>query len=187
MKRLLALLLFFSLTIFSCQEEIYYPKPKAKLRLLYPKATYKTIQLDNCPYEFKINTLAKVERIKDCNITLNYPNMDLAIDLTYIPLHSKMNLSQAIAGVNKIATEHIKRGDGYLQHPFESEENIGMVIEVKGNVASNAQFYVSDKKKHFLSGSIFFKHKPAIDSLLPAVNYLHNDIKTIIETVKWKG
>jgi gliding motility-associated lipoprotein GldD len=172
------------LNLVSCQEEDYFPKAKAKLALNYPKANYKTIKLDNCPYDFKINTLAEVRRKKDCNITLIYPNIDLAIDLTYISINN--DIKKAVAGVNKIATEHIKRGDGFLQHPFENETNIGMVIEVKGNVASNAQFYVTDKKKHFLSGSLYFKSRPQIDSLLPAVHYLNNDIKVIMETVKWK-
>ena len=172
------------LSFVACQEETNYPKPKAKLRLSYPKAKYKTIQLANCPYTFKVNTLAKIRRQKDCNITLEYPNIDLAIDITYIPLHN--DLKRAIRDMNKITTEHIKHGDGYLQHPFENETNIGMVTEVKGNVASNAQFYVSDRKKHFLSGSLFFKTRPNIDSLLPAVNYLNQDIKVLMETVKWK-
>ena len=180
--KIVILTLLFNLV--SCQEEIALPKPKAKLALNYPKATYKTIQLDNCPYEFQMNTLAVVRRHKGCNITLEYPNIDLAIDLAYIPI--KNSMKKAIEDVNKIATEHIKRGDGFLQHPFENEKNIGMVIEVKGNVASNTQFYISDKKTHFLSGSIYFKSHPKIDSLLPAVNYLNNDVKVIMETVKWK-
>lgn len=181
----LILTIFLVFTVFSCQEEEALPKPKAKIRLTYPKATYKTIQLKDCPYEFQINTLAKVIRNKNCNITLEYPNIDLAIDLTYLALDN--GLEAAIKDVNRMATEHIKRGDGYTQHPFEDDTNIGMVIQIAGNVASNSLFYVSDKKKHFLSGSLYFKSRPRIDSLLPAVHYLSKDIKTIVETVKWKN
>ena len=61
-----------------------------------------------------------------------------------------------------------------------------MLSEVKGNVASPAQFYVTDSVNHFLTGSLYFLAKPNYDSILPAADYLQKDIKRIMETVTWK-
>ena len=62
----------------------------------------------------------------------------------------------------------------------------GAFAEVKGNVASPAQFYVTDSVNHFLTGSLYFYAKPNYDSILPAANYLQKDIKRIMETLVWK-
>ena len=61
-----------------------------------------------------------------------------------------------------------------------------MLYEVKGNVASLAQFYVTDSVNHFLTGSLYFYAKPNYDSILPAAHYLKKDIKHIMESLHWK-
>ena len=61
-----------------------------------------------------------------------------------------------------------------------------MFYEVDGNAASQSQFYVTDSTKHFLTGSIYFNAKPNFDSIHPAAFYLKNDIRKIMETIRWK-
>ncbi|MGO1585817.1 MAG: gliding motility lipoprotein GldD, partial [Mesonia sp.] len=55
-----------------------------------------------------------------------------------------------------------------------------------GNAASQAQFYVTDSVNHFITGSIYFRSKPNYDSIVPAANYLKNDIKHLMESLTWK-
>jgi gliding motility-associated lipoprotein GldD len=62
----------------------------------------------------------------------------------------------------------------------------GVFTEVRGDVASQAQFYVTDSINHFLTGSLYFYAKPNYDSILPAADYLGKDIRHIMETIKWK-
>ena len=62
-----------------------------------------------------------------------------------------------------------------------------MFYEVVGNAASQAQFYVTDSTQHFLSGSLYFYVKPNYDSILPATEYVKNDIRKIMETLQWKN
>ena len=61
-----------------------------------------------------------------------------------------------------------------------------MFYEVGGNAASQSQFYVTDSTKHFLAGSVYFYAKPNFDSILPAAEYIKNDMRSILESMKWK-
>jgi len=62
----------------------------------------------------------------------------------------------------------------------------GALFEVQGNAASQSQFFVTDSVSHFLTGSVYFYTKPNYDSILPAAAYLQNDIRRIMETLRWK-
>ena len=61
-----------------------------------------------------------------------------------------------------------------------------MLYEIGGNAASQSQFYLTDSIRHFVTGSLYFYAKPNYDSILPASEYLKNDIKHIMESLKWK-
>ena len=84
--------------------------------------------------------------------------------------------------------EHTKKADEMYYDIFENEEQnvYGRFSKVKGNVASPAQFYVTDSVNHFLTGSVYFNVKPNYDSILPAANYLQKDIQHIMESLVWK-
>ena len=56
---------------------------------------------------------------------------------------------------------------------------------MKGDAASQAQFYLTDSVRHFLTGSIYFKTQPNFDSIVPAAAYLEKDIRRIMESLQW--
>ncbi len=184
------------LVCLSCGES-YVPKPKAYLRLDYPKAKYK--QVDdylNLPFSFETNMLAaKIEpkRISattnSYGINLEYPSLKGTIFLTYKAVDgSEKNLIDFIRDAEKLTFEHTIKADEIPVDIYENSERrvYGKFSEVKGNVASPAQFYITDSINHFLTGSLYFYAKPNYDSILPAANYLQKDIKHIMETITWK-
>jgi gliding motility-associated lipoprotein GldD len=61
-----------------------------------------------------------------------------------------------------------------------------MFYEVRGNAASQAQFYVTDSTSHFVTGSLYFYARPNYDSIYPAAVYLQKDIRSIMESLRWK-
>ena len=187
---LFVLLLF----CFSCGEE-YIPKPKAELRLEYPRAKYIDANLE-LPFSFEKNLLATKMVSKELKaptksygVNLEYPTLKGTIFLTYKAIEKdKKNLKAFLRDAQKFTLEHTKKADEIPAYPFEESkrEVYGMLSEVKGNVASPAQFYVTDSVNHFLTGSLYFLAKPNYDSILPAADYLQKDIKRIMETVTWK-
>lgn len=178
----------------SCGED-YVPKPKAELRLEYPKAKYVEANLE-LPFTFDKNLLAtKVvskalsASTKSYGVNLEYPALKGTIFLTYKAIdNNKNNLRAFLKDAQKFTLEHTKKADEIPAYPFEDNRRkvYGVLSEVKGNVASPAQFYVTDSVNHFLTGSLYFNAKPNYDSILPAANYLQKDIKRIMESVTWK-
>ncbi|SFZ89681.1 gliding motility-associated lipoprotein GldD [Flaviramulus basaltis] len=178
----------------SCDED-YVPKPKAYLRLDYPKAKYVDVDLE-LPFSFETNLLATKVTSKELKaptksygINLEYPSLKGTIFLTYKAIDKdEKNLRDFLRDAQKFTLEHTKKANEIPAYPYESKERkvYGLFSEVKGNVASLAQFYVTDSVNHFLTGSLYFYAKPNYDSILPAANYIQKDIRQIMETIKWK-
>ncbi|MFS4482525.1 gliding motility lipoprotein GldD [Hyunsoonleella sp. 2307UL5-6] len=195
MKLQLGLLAILLLVLTSCGEDNYVPKPKALLRLDFPKATYKKQNIPKMPLAFEVSNLVDDLKVKTLpsttesyGVNLEYKPLKATIFLTYKAINgSQQNLEDYLKDAQKLTLEHTKKADEIPRYPYENFQNkvYGMLSEVKGNVASPAQFYVTDSMNHFLTGSLYFKVKPNYDSILPAANYLQKDIKRIMETVEW--
>ncbi|WP_424003182.1 gliding motility lipoprotein GldD [Maribacter sp. IgM3_T14_3] len=168
----------------SCKEEPVIPKPKAKMRLEYPQGKLADLETEN--FSFKYNQLAKAELNGDKAYTISYPEMKGAIFLSYKKIDG--NLSKLIIDSKRLSYEHATKADNIVEQPYVNpdEKIYGALFEVQGNAASQSQFYVTDSTEHFLTGSVYFYTKPNYDSILPAASYLQNDIRGIIETLRWK-
>jgi len=169
------------------------PKPKAFLRLDYPKPKYKEVKT-NLPFTFEKNSLADnigvIKSSKDkktLGLEVVYSSIKGTIYLTYKKIDSD-SLQLFINNAQSITQAHAKKADAITKQSFANFEQsvYGMFYEVDGNVASQAQFYLTDSINHFLTGSLYFYVKPNYDSILPAADYLKKDIQHIMETLKWK-
>ncbi len=156
------------------------------LRLDYPIATYHTVETV-CPYSFSINDHAKLIQKKNCGLNINYPNMKATLYLTYQDVHNN-NLDSLLQDAQKLAYEHTIKANSMPEQPFVNPEKgvYGMFYMINGNAATQAEFYVTDSINHFLNGALYFDAKPNFDSIYPAVEYLREDIRKIMETVTWE-
>ena len=118
-------------------------------------------------------------------MVLDYPMMNGSIYLTYKPVQG--NLDTLLVDAQKLSYEHVVKADNIAEQPFINQEDgvYGMFYEVSGNAASQSQFYVTDSINHFVTGSLYFYAKPNYDSILPAAMYLQNDIRRIMESLRW--
>ncbi|CAI8225120.1 MAG: Uncharacterised protein [Formosa sp. Hel1_33_131] len=173
---------------FSC-DEILVPKPKAFLSLEYPKATYSESQLD-LPFEIETNKLARLSVSRKNNkvqgIILRYPTLKASVFINYKKVDN--NVEKHISDTKKMTQKHLQVADEISERNYENPaQNLyGMFFELKGNVASQSQFYVTDSTRHFVSGALYFETKPNYDSILPAVNYIQKDLKHLMESLRWK-
>lgn len=190
-----SLLILASFALVSCGQDPI-PKPHAYLRLDYPQANYTQESFEGIPFTFEKNILASKVVAKPINsdtrsygVTLEYPTMKGTIYLTYKDVeNSKERLTSFLRDAQNFTQEHTIKADEILERPYENKEHkvYGMFYEVGGNAASQSQFYVTDSTNHFLTGSLYFYAKPNYDSILPAANYLKNDIAHIMESIRWK-
>lgn len=180
----LGLISIIAISVFGCKDEVL-PKPTAQLRLDYPVPDYKAFS-QNCPFTFELNSQATVKDKGNCNLEINYPKMKATIYLTYKPVSNNINV--LLRDAQKLTYEHVIKADDILEQPFinANDKVYGMFYQVGGNAATNAQFYATDSTRHFVDCSVYFYAKPNFDSVMPAVNYIKNDMRTLMETLKWK-
>jgi len=176
--------IFFFLILMTACKDIVLPKPKAMLRLEYQEVSEELMETDN--FQFEHNLLSQL-KIKDkSSLTLDYPKMKGSIFITYKKVDN--NLERLLSDAQKLSYEHVVKADNIIEQPFINEKDrvYGMFYEVKGDAASQAQFYVTDSTRHFVTGSLYFYAKPNYDSIYPAAVYLQKDIRRIMETLRWK-
>lgn len=172
------------LTLASCKDDVL-PKPSSQLRLEYALAEY-ALFANHCPLAFEMNQDAIIKEDKNCGFTISYPKMKATIYLTYKNVNG--NIDKLLKDAQKLTYEHVIKADDILEQPYLNYNTkvYGMFYNVNGNAATNAQFYVTDSIKHFITGSVYFYAKPNYDSIMPAADYIKNDMQHIMETVKWK-
>lgn len=178
-------LFFISLALISCSEETL-PKPKAFLRLAYDTTDYHKINSD-CPYTFEISDKATANHNKKCWVNIKYPKLKASLNITYRAIEN--NLNELLRESEKLTYNHTIKADGISAQPYQDfkRKKYGALSEVTGNAASPLQFYVTDSSHHFITGALYFEVQPNYDSILPAIKYIENDIKHLMETLEWKS
>ena len=184
MAHKIILLACIALFCMGCKKELL-PKPNGQLRLDYHEASYAHFE-NSCPVTFDLNEAAIIKSKPDCGFTINYPKMKATIYMSYKPV--KNNIDVLLRDAQKLTYEHVIKADDILEQPFINKDHdvYGMFYQVNGNAATNAQFYVTDSTKHFLDCSVYFYAKPNFDSVMPAASYIKNDMRRIMESLRWK-
>ena len=71
---------------------------------------------------------------------------------------------------------------------FANPENDvwGLYFELKGNTATPIQFVLTDSIEHFFRGSVYCNDIPNQDSLVPIYDYMRQDVRVLMESMKWQ-
>ena len=181
-KKIILLLILIS--VFSCKKDAI-PKPAGFLALEYPTAKYVSFE-NHCPFTFEMNDAAIIKEKTNCNFEINYPKMKATLYLNYRPVAN--NIKILLQDAQKLTYKHVIKADDIIAQPFVNKDNkvFGMFYSVNGNAATNAQFYVTDSTKHFLDCSVYFYAKPNFDSIYPATDFVRNDMRRLMESLRWK-
>jgi gliding motility-associated lipoprotein GldD len=161
------------------------PKPKGYLSLQYPKKEYSFFKIER-PYTFEVTKNTKVKSLPKNWLKIEYPELKASVDITYRSVDN--NLKELLVEAEKLVFEHTIKAEQIASNNFENKKNrvYGTLYDITGNSASQVQFHVTDSSKHFLKASLFFYSKPNYDSILPAVDYVKQDMIRMMETLKWK-
>lgn len=179
------LFVFLMLILASCAKDPL-PKPSGELRLEYPEHQYQNFKSD-CAYSFDYSTSAVMQTGKrPCWFYINYPKMKAKVFVTYFPVKNDFDLH--VKEAEKLVYEHTIKATSIDTKSFSYPEKkvYGNFYELKGQTASNVQFYVTDSTKHFVTANLYFNSRPKPDSLAPAIDYIKKDMLHIIDTFKWK-
>ncbi len=184
-KMKLISLICFLLILCSCTD-LYQPKPKGYLSLIYPNFTYRLYSNQNLPFSFEYNNFANVEVISESGSKVLYSKMKATIYLNYYKVNN--NLDSLLNDAYKLPYKHISKAVEIPEKIFINKEEkvYGTLFSVVGNAASQFQFFLTDSTTNFLVGSLYFYSKPNYDSIYPAVKYIEKDVFHLFNTLKWK-
>ena len=188
MKSSVILLICTLICLTGCEKSKNQPKPKGFLALNYQTAKYVQFE-DDCPFTFKLNQTINQKKIKQssCNYQFIYPDKKASIYFTYRPI--KDDLKKLLVDAQKIPTKHQIKADAISVKVYEDKKQsvFGNFYKVKGDAASQAQFYVTDSINHFITASLYFDAVPNYDSVYPASQYIIDDMKKMMESMKWES
>lgn len=170
----------------SCGENEVQPKPQAQLALQYPSPEYQQLLKDNCPFEFEINSYARVLAKSDCSMKIEYPFMDATVYMDYAPVQN--NIRELLIDGQKLSFSHNRMADVIDDKIYLNPDKraYGMMYSIEGNAASNVQFYVTDSVQNFVTASLYFDRAPNYDSIYPAIDYIKLDMRKMMESMTWK-
>lgn len=184
----LIILLFISIFLLGCKKN-YTPKPRGYFRIDLPEKAYKTTP-EVLPYKFEYPKYSYLQQRPNSPeqqywINIVFPKFKAKVHLSYKPVNN--NIETFLNDAREFVYKHTVKADAISETPYlNNEKNIyGLLYEIKGDAASNTQFYVTDSTKHFLRGALYFNVTPNKDSLAPVIKFINQDIVHLIETFEW--
>lgn len=196
MKRL-NIILFVLLTAALAQscghKNDYMPKPQAYLRLDTPDKDYRVLDTTPLPFTFEVakeaQVLIKRDNSKEKYIDLYYPRYHATAFLTYKSIHGSAEWRAQVDTSYKFLSPHFDHSSGVDEKQYSDPQHqvLAYTYILKGQkVASTYQFWVSDSSRHFVRGALFLDQTPNNDSLAPVLDYLQQDLRHLVETIRWR-
>jgi gliding motility-associated lipoprotein GldD len=171
-------------------DEMPIPKPPTFLNIELPAHSYKKY-FASCPYEFEISTLYQVRDVYEgktltCHKDILLGKLNGTLHFSNIimdkPLKDYINYA-----IDKVDEHKIKATDIQDRQIIRPKDKVyGTFFELKGDVASPFQFYLTDSVSRFISGVVYMNARPNYDSIKPSLDYIKKDLGRMLNTFRWK-
>ncbi len=188
MKNNIYILLLIVLIIACDRDDHTMPKQRGYIRIKLPSKQYK---LYNGRYNFEIPSISIIKQDSSFSnkewFNLYYPDFNATIYFSYIN-GSKINDYEE--DCRKFVNKHIEKSTGIEETEvvIKRRDVYAVIFDIKGSkTASPIQFYLTDRKRNFIRGSLYFNTSPNNDSLDPVIKYIREDIYHLIKTVSWNN
>jgi gliding motility-associated lipoprotein GldD len=181
--------------VFSCNSD-YTQKPRGYYKIDLPKKQYQLFDQPGYPYSFEYPVYGKI--VKDSTFFEEKTENPYWINIDFPSLNGRFYISYKEIGKNKFDSlvndaytlsykQHTYRASAIQPEPFTTASGIeGVFFTLKGNAATSSQFFATDTVRHFLRGALYFNVTPNEDSLAPVTNFLREDLRHLINTLRWK-
>jgi len=192
----------------------YTPKPRGYYAIKFPEHRYQAFDRPGFPYTFEYPVYAKISQDSTffeeqpenpywINIEIPDYNGRIYISYNRIGGNARYKVKNAKGeyvdslGVNTfekllngsytLSFKHSYKASSIEDSAFKTPAGIdGVFFRIGGNTATSNQFLVSDSVKHFLRGALYFDATPNEDSLRPVNAFLKEDLKHLVNTLRWR-
>jgi len=181
---------------FAACNSAYTPKRKGYFKIDFPKHEYTLFDRPGYPYSFEYPVYATVtkdstffgdEAENDYWINIDFPRFNGRMYISYKEV-GKTDLTQLVNDAYKMTYKHTSKASEIADSLMRTPMGVtGMFFHVGGNAATAKQFYLTDSVKHFLRGALYFDATPNEDSLAVVNDFLQEDMKHLINTLRWKN
>lgn len=183
-------LLMTIILMIGCKDN-YTPKPRGYHRFDLPQKEYQRYD-SVCPYQFEFPVYGQlndddINQVHNCWFNVVFPDFNAKLHLTYKEIRKHDDLLQYTEDIRKIAYKHSIKANAIQEDVYQDTTSgkFGIIYDIKGDVASHINFFITDSTHHFLSGSLYFNTTPNYDSLAPAITFFRKDIVHLMETLRW--
>jgi len=177
----------------ACTDKPPVPKPLSYLRTELPEHSYFTMRVNNPIVSFttEMSTLFSLSKNLS-DLKFGFQEVDLGAANGSLLLYSKKfdsrdSLFRLINAANDMVDEHKVKADqiDYVQVIDPNRQVYGTFFSLKGNVATNFQFYLTDSISRFVRGELLLNCRPNYDSLRPIIDYLKIDMDRMLSSFRW--
>lgn len=159
----------------------YYPRPTGYLHTDLPTHSYTSYHREDWAVEISSHCTASTPQEE--LLCLYYPSMKAHINIRHsIETDSTFSIEQDIKeNISRLSTNaySISAQDYHDEHRGIKAS----IYTIKGDVAIPLAFHLTDiNDDDYMYGVAYFDLRPSYDSLLPSIEYLHYDIKRLIES-----
>jgi gliding motility-associated lipoprotein GldD len=196
MLKIFSCLLCLGLLAAACNSEYTYKK-KGYFKIEFPEKEYQAFERPGYPYSFEYPVYANV--IKDSTffgdstenpwwINVEIPRFNGRIYISYKEIGKKNNFDSLVNdAIKMVYLKHTTISTGIADSLMKTANGAeGIYFKLEGNTATANQFFLTDSVKHFLRGALYFDAAPNEDSLSIVNEFLKEDLKHLINTLKWK-
>lgn len=183
------------LLLASCGEDIVTPKTRMYPKVEFPTKKYTTYQQSSCPFTFEYPTYGVIRKdsfffqdkvLSDCWFDIRIDSLNTSIHCNYVEISDEYSIDKLVNDAFTIAGKHNIKANARKESIIENDYGVkGLFFDIDGPVAMPVQFYVTDNKKHFFRGSLYFNAKVNPDSTAPVLAFMRQDLEKLLETFQW--
>lgn len=187
MKKLVGVISVLVLLFTAC-EDAATPKPHGYPRIDLPERTYSQFNPD-CPFTFRSSSASTLEgsEMANCFYNITYPQYNATIHLTYVTI--KNDLKQLIDQEYMIKEKHNQFASSVKERLYQDQAKKvnALIFNINGTKAATPlQFFITDSVEHFFRGVLYFNNTPNNDSLQPVIDYIKEDVDSLVESFEWR-
>lgn len=166
------------------------PKPKGYFRIEMPEHQYQTCDTSVLPCTFQYASIARLDYHDQDTVKwllVNYPKYNVRLEMSFLPLRN--NADSLIFEDKQFVEMHFVKADNVENSDiYDSTANLyGIFTDIEGrDVACPLHFWMSDMKRNFVRGTLYFGFTPNNDSVQPVIDYIREDALKMVETFEWR-
>lgn len=179
---------------YSCNSD-YTIRQKGYFKIDLPEREYQVFDRADFPYSFEYPVYGNI--VKDTSlfedatdnpywINIDFPKFNGRIYISYKSVNPG-NFDKLVDDAFKLTYKHTSKATEIKDSLMVTPQGItGVFFRVGGNAATAKQFFVTDTLNHFVRGALYFDATPNADSLMIVNDFLEEDMRHLINTLKWK-